>query len=126
MKNTLGLLASLFLLGLAAAVPADEEEAERPVPQSLDELRAAITEVMEEYDVPAVGIAMVDATGPVSSTIAIPTAGTSCSSMTSVIAARSSSSDCGTGRSSSSASASAGATRPSRNRLASRQRAFFM
>jgi CubicO group peptidase (beta-lactamase class C family) len=65
MKNTLGLLASLFLLGLAAPVPADEEEAERPVPQSLDELRAAITEVMEEYDVPAVGIAMVDATGPV-------------------------------------------------------------
>ena len=65
MKKTLCLLASLLVLGLVAPVLADEEEAERPVPQSLDELRTAITEVMEEYDVPAVGIAMVDETGPV-------------------------------------------------------------
>jgi CubicO group peptidase (beta-lactamase class C family) len=62
MKNALCLLAGLFLLGPALA---DEEEEERPVPQSLDELRTAITEVMAEYDVPAVGIAMVDETGPV-------------------------------------------------------------
>lgn len=65
MKNVLCLLASLFVLGLANPALADEEGTERPVPQSLDELRAAITEVMEEYDVPAVGIAMVDETGPV-------------------------------------------------------------
>ncbi len=57
-------LASIFLLGLTTPALADEEE-ERPVPQSLDELRAAITEVMEEHDVPAVGIAMVDENGPV-------------------------------------------------------------
>ena len=64
MKNVLWLLAGLFLLGLVAPALADEEEEERPVPQSLDELRTAITEVMDEYDVPAVGIAMVDETGP--------------------------------------------------------------
>ena len=65
MKNVLCLLASLFVLGMGIPALADEAGTERPVPQSLDELRAAITEVMEEYDVPAVGIAMVDETGPV-------------------------------------------------------------
>jgi len=65
MKKALCLLACLFQLGLAVPVLADEEEEDRPVPQSLDELRAAITEVMEEYEVPAVGIAMVDEAGPV-------------------------------------------------------------
>ena len=65
MKNNFCLLAYLFLLGLVAPALADEKEEERPVPQSLDELRTAITEVMAEHDVPAVGIAMVDETGPV-------------------------------------------------------------
>jgi CubicO group peptidase (beta-lactamase class C family) len=65
MKKVILVLASVFLLGLITQTLAASEEEERPVPQTLDELRAAISEVMREHDVPAVGIAMVDETGPV-------------------------------------------------------------
>ncbi len=64
MNKLVLVLASVFFLGLITPTLADEEE-ERPIPQSLEELRTAITEVMAEYDVPAVGIAMVDENGPV-------------------------------------------------------------
>jgi CubicO group peptidase (beta-lactamase class C family) len=65
MKKVMLVFASIFLLGLTAPTLAASEDEERPVPQTLDELRAAISKVMEEHDVPAVGIAMVDETGPV-------------------------------------------------------------
>jgi CubicO group peptidase (beta-lactamase class C family) len=65
MKKVILVFASIYLLGLTAPSLATSEDEERPVPQTLDELRAAINEVMEEHDVPAVGIAMVDETGPV-------------------------------------------------------------
>jgi CubicO group peptidase (beta-lactamase class C family) len=41
-----------------------DEEAEKK-PETLEELKAAVAAVVEENDVPAVGIAMVDETGPV-------------------------------------------------------------
>lgn len=53
-------LCALLSFGLSYA---DEED--RPVPQSLMELEAAIRDLMEEHEVPAVGIAMVDENGPV-------------------------------------------------------------
>ena len=61
MKLTKALvLCALLSFGLSFA---DEED--RPGPQSLAELEAAIRDVLEEYEVPAVGIAMVDENGPV-------------------------------------------------------------
>lgn len=53
-------LCALLSFGLSYA---DEED--RPVPQSLMELEVAIRDLMEEHEVPAVGIAMVDENGPV-------------------------------------------------------------
>ncbi len=56
-------LAALGLLLCCGTSHADEDE--RPAPQTLEELETAIREVMDERDVPAVGIAMVDESGPV-------------------------------------------------------------
>jgi len=57
---TFWLIFSLFLSGPA---PADDDS--DPKPATLEELKAAIARVVEENEVPAVGIAMVDETGPV-------------------------------------------------------------
>lgn len=53
----------LMALLLAGPVPAEEEGL--PVPATLEELQAAIVEIMEDDDLPAVGIALVDIDGPV-------------------------------------------------------------
>lgn len=53
----------LMALLLAGPLVADEEEA--PVPATLGDLQAAIVEVMEDAELPAVGIALVDSNGPV-------------------------------------------------------------
>lgn len=60
-KRLCGVL-GLSLLLLSGQLWADEEH---EPPATLDALRAAIVEVMEEHEVPAVGIAMVDESGPV-------------------------------------------------------------
>ena len=52
-------LAALIAIFLSPAFAEDE----KPVPATLDELKEAISTVMEEHKVPAVGIAMVDADG---------------------------------------------------------------
>jgi len=60
------LFLSLFLI-LAAGVfnPAfTEENEEESIPQTLEELEAAIKEVLDEEDVPAIGIAVVEEDGP--------------------------------------------------------------
>ena len=62
-QEVLGVVGVLSLLMFGASW-ADEEE-ETPQPTTIEELEAAITGVLEEYEVPAVGIAMVDENGPV-------------------------------------------------------------
>ena len=57
------LMLVLMALLLAGPVPAEEEGL--PVPTTLEELQAAIVEIMEEDELPAVGIALVDIDGPV-------------------------------------------------------------
>ena len=55
------LLLALLLVSAPAATPAGDE----PAPSSLDELKSMIAEVLEEQDVPAVGIALADRDGTV-------------------------------------------------------------
>ena len=59
--------ASTFCLvfGLLLFGPVPAEEGEAPGPASLEELKAAIARVVSENEVPGVGIAMVDESGPV-------------------------------------------------------------
>jgi len=57
------LMLVLMALLLAGPVPAEEEGL--PDPTTLEELQAAIVEIMEDDDLPAVGIALVDIDGPV-------------------------------------------------------------
>lgn len=57
-------LLSLFL-GLIAFPAVAEDDEEKPfVPATLDELKSAVADVLEEHEVPAVGIALVDESGP--------------------------------------------------------------
>ncbi len=56
-------LCLLLILLVPAPAPADDEAEKKP--ETLEELKAAVAAVVEENDVPAVGVAMVDATGPV-------------------------------------------------------------
>lgn len=60
-KQLCGVLGLTFLL-LAGTLLADEEPAP---PATLEELQSAILDLMKEHEVPAMGIAMVDANGPV-------------------------------------------------------------
>lgn len=60
----LGAAVSLLSLLFFGALATADEEAENK-PESLEELKAAIAAVLEENDLPAVGIAMVDDGGPV-------------------------------------------------------------
>lgn len=53
----------LFVLLAPLPVAADDEAEKKP--ETLEELKAAVAAVVEENDVPAVGIAMVDKTGPI-------------------------------------------------------------
>jgi CubicO group peptidase (beta-lactamase class C family) len=62
MTKRLGRLLGLTFLFLGGALWADEEAA---APATLEELREAILDLMEEHEVPAMGIAMVDENGPV-------------------------------------------------------------
>jgi CubicO group peptidase (beta-lactamase class C family) len=55
------LLTTLFLLLTSFSIFAEEE----PVPQTLDELKTAVEKIQQETKVPAIGIAIVDKTGPV-------------------------------------------------------------
>lgn len=61
MKKTCFVLLLAFLLGISPAW-ADEE---KKVPTSLDELKTLVAETIEEHEVPAVGIAMLDRDGEV-------------------------------------------------------------
>ena len=56
----LALILGLITLPAAGA----EEEQEKLVPATLDELKSAVAGVLEEFEVPAVGIALVDQDGP--------------------------------------------------------------
>lgn len=62
MRRTLFGLVGLTVLLLVGHARADEES---DVPATLPELQSAIAEALEEHEIPAVGIAMVDANGPV-------------------------------------------------------------
>ena len=62
-QEVLGVVGVLGLLMFGASW-ADEEE-KTPQPTTIEELEAAIADVLDEYKVPAVGIAMVDENGPV-------------------------------------------------------------
>ena len=62
-KIAIGVLAGFSLL--AYGVPWAEEEEETPTPTTIEELVAAIADRIEEHEVPAIGIAMVDENGPV-------------------------------------------------------------
>ena len=53
----------IVVLFVAAVAPAEEEVEEKP--ETLEELKEAIAAVLEEHGLPAVGIAMLDETGPV-------------------------------------------------------------
>ena len=63
--NKHGWLALIGVLSLASSglVRADDEEAAAPT--TIEELKSAITKVLEEREVPAIGIALVDENGPV-------------------------------------------------------------
>lgn len=54
-----------FCLLLSTLLPAEEVAGEAPGPTTLEELEAAIVNVVSENEVPAVGIAMVDESGPI-------------------------------------------------------------
>jgi len=56
------LFLTLLIACFSGPLVAEEDEL---IPATLDELKAAIADVIEEKDVPAVGIAMVDENGPV-------------------------------------------------------------
>ena len=54
-----------FIFSLLLPGPAAADDESDPKPATLEELKAAIATVVEKNEVPAVGIAMVDETGPV-------------------------------------------------------------
>lgn len=64
LKLTLLFIASLFFT-TAYAEEQSSEEQEEAQPSNIEELRTAIAKLIEEKEVPAVGIAMIDETGPV-------------------------------------------------------------
>lgn len=55
----------IFCLLLSTSLTAEETNDEAPGPTTLEELKAAVGEVVSENDVPALGIAMVDESGPI-------------------------------------------------------------
>ena len=61
-KMVAGLAAIALSIGVALAQDDEEEEV---IPTTVDELLEAINDTLEEHDVPAVGLALVDETGPV-------------------------------------------------------------
>ena len=62
--NRLAFALCLSVALLSPAIAAAVED-DKPRPQTLQELKTAVATVLEEEELPAVGIAMVDATGPV-------------------------------------------------------------
>lgn len=60
-------LIGILSFAVGSAVWANEEEAaeEAAAPTTIEELKAAISDLLEERDVPAIGIALVDEKGPV-------------------------------------------------------------
>ncbi|MEN8144538.1 MAG: serine hydrolase domain-containing protein [Gemmatimonadota bacterium] len=62
-KNRFLVISSFLLICLTSAPMFAQEEAS--VPASIDELKQSVAEIIDRYDVPAVGIAMVDQSGPV-------------------------------------------------------------
>lgn len=59
------LAAALLGFGVAAAQEDQEEAQERAAPRTVDELLDAVNDTLEEHDVPAIGLALVDTAGPV-------------------------------------------------------------
>ena len=57
---------AFFLLApiVIHAEEGESEEDESVVPTSIEELKVEIEKVVEEYDIPSIGIAIVDETGP--------------------------------------------------------------
>lgn len=56
----------ILIVSTSSAAWADEDEtAEEAAPTTIEELKAAISDLIEEHDVPAIGIALVDENGPV-------------------------------------------------------------
>lgn len=64
-QTVLGFVIALGLLAYGASRADEEEEVEVTPPATLEELEAAIAEVLEKNDVPAIGLALVDENGPV-------------------------------------------------------------
>ena len=62
-KPIIGLLAVVCLLAYGA--PWAEEEDEKTAPTTIEELETALADLIAEHEVPAIGVAMVDANGPV-------------------------------------------------------------
>jgi len=62
LKSVVSLLSFFLVLQFSPPVPGDEEKL---VPATLEELKTAVADVIREKEVPAVGIAMVDESGPV-------------------------------------------------------------
>ncbi len=62
-RRMLGFIGVLGLLAFSVS-SADSEE-ETPAPTTVEELGVAIADVLEEHEVPGIGIAMVDESGPV-------------------------------------------------------------
>lgn len=63
-QQVLGVIGVLSLLAVGVSW-ADSDVEETPAPTTVEELETAIAGVLEEYEVPAIGIAMVDENGPV-------------------------------------------------------------
>jgi len=57
-------LALIGVLSFAVSGQARSEDEETAVPTTIDELKAAIVEILEEREVPAIGITLVDGNGP--------------------------------------------------------------
>ena len=56
-------LFAVFSLAVSGQARTDDEEA--AVPTTIDELKAEITKILEEREVPSIGVALVDENGPV-------------------------------------------------------------
>lgn len=63
--NRFAAVISLMFAFVLATPAAGADEKDEPRPETLQELQAAVAGVLEENDLPSVGIAMVDETGPV-------------------------------------------------------------
>lgn len=55
----------MLVFGASSAHAQEEEEEEAEPPTSIEELREAIVGVLEEHDIPSIGIAIADETGPI-------------------------------------------------------------